>query len=195
MIDLAAIVRLVVWIVVALVAIVVVQYAYGQRAAIGAFLAELVKGFGAGRPLVGVRYIGSEEAERAAEPAQASPERPTDRSAHTNAAEPRSVGSANPAERLDLTVLDGPQLALMQQIARHKLERPTDGKEASAFTLIGARKGSSKAYQAFSQAWDLLYPAPAPAATPLDLAADDPDAWEHGERPGQLIRRQRTAAR
>jgi hypothetical protein len=191
MIDLAAIVRLLVWILVALVVIVAAQYAYGQRAAIGAFLAELVKGFGAGRPLVGVRYIGPEEAEPPSEPA----ERPNEHSAHRNPAEPRSVGSTNPGERLDLTVLDGPQLALMQQIARHKLERPTDGKEASAFTLIGARKGSSKAYQAFSQAWDLLYPAPAPAAAPLDLAADDPDAWEHGERPGQLVRRQRTVAR
>jgi hypothetical protein len=36
---------------------------------------------------------------------------------------------------------------------------------------------------------------PPPASPGADPPADDPDAWEHGERPGQLVRRQRTAAR
>jgi hypothetical protein len=36
---------------------------------------------------------------------------------------------------------------------------------------------------------------PPPASLGADPPADDPDAWEHGERPGQLVRRQRTAAR
>lgn len=113
------------------------------------------------------------------------PERPNDRAPHSNAIEPRSVGSERSIEPLKTAVVDAPTLALMQQIAAHKVKQPSDGKEATALVVSGAKKGSSKAYQAFSAAWDLLYP-------PLksdDLPAGDPNAWEEGERTGQMVRR------
>lgn len=166
MLSLEAILRLFGWIGVFLGVMVLAALLYHSRAQIAAGLGAVGKAFAARQPIVGVRYNAppgaDPQAEREANPA----ERPNDRSALTNAAEPRSVGSANPAEREDLIVLDVQQLRLLQQIAAHKVQNPGAKKEASAFTLLGARKGSSKAYQGFSQMWDLLYPPPAVGAAP-----------------------------
>jgi hypothetical protein len=112
-------------------------------------------------------------------------ERANDRAPRANAPEPRSVGSANVQEPPRTAVVDAPTLVLIQRIAAHKVKHPADGKEASAFAICQAKKGSSKQYQAFSAAWDLLYP----IAKPDEPAADRPEAWERGERPGQLRRR------
>lgn len=116
-------------------------------------------------------------------------ERVNDRAPVRNAIEPRSVSSERSIEPVKAAVVDAPTLVLIQQIAAHKLKQPSDGKEATALAVSGAKKGSSKAYQAFAQAWDLLYP----PFQPDELPAGDPKAWEAGEREGQMIRRARRA--
>jgi hypothetical protein len=126
-----------------------------------------------------VFWLAERRAERA-EPAN-------DRAPVRNPIEPRSVGSVNVPEPPRTAVVDAPTLLLIQRIAAHKVQHAADGKEATAFAVCQAKKGSSKAYREFSAAWDLLYPVAAPA----EPAADRPEAWEPGERAGQLRRRLR----
>lgn len=79
----------------------------------------------------------------------------------------------------------GDLLPLMQRIAAHKLRLPDDLKVATGLALGVRKSGSSQAWADYSRAWDLLYPPP-PASV---VAADDPAAWEPGEREGTLRRR------
>lgn len=107
-----------------------------------------------------------------------------DRAPRANAAEPRSTSSPTVQEPPRTAVVDAPALLLIQRIAAHKVQHAQDGKEATALAVSGAKKGSSKAYQEFAGAWDLLYP----PARPAEPAADDPAAWREGPRSGQLMR-------
>lgn len=106
-----------------------------------------------------------------------------------NTVEPRSVGAANVQEPSRTAVVDAPTLLLIQRIAAHKVQHADAGKEATAFAVCQAKKGSSKAYKEFSAAWDLLYP----VTKPDELPADSPAAWKAGPRSGQLMRVRRVA--
>lgn len=110
-----------------------------------------------------------------------------DRAPQPNAVHPRSASSANAQEPPRTPIVDAPTLLLIQRIAAHKVQHASDGKEATAFAVCQAKKGSSKQYKVFSAAWDLLYP----PAKPDEPEADRPEAWEAGGRAGQLRRRLR----
>lgn len=174
------------WLVAFLVAVVTAPILWEKRASIVAGLRFGVNHFVEIRRPDPADYVESEGEDEGADQdlnTVHTHERPNEGAVHLNASERPFGGSGTVHERGDELVLDSAQVDILRRITAHKLQQPRSGKAESIYTLFGAKKGSSARYQECSEIWDLLYP-PKSAA----FVADDPDAWQPGERAGTLVR-------